>query len=51
MSDLYRSAMHARISKLPPMPPDIGPNGDEEEEAADSVGDLLPSIGPPSMQV
>ena len=53
MSDLYRSAMHARISKLPAMPPpsDIGPDGDEEEEAADSLGSLPSSAGPLSMQV
>ncbi|KAI0305478.1 protein phosphatase methylesterase [Multifurca ochricompacta] len=41
MSDLYRSAMYARISKLPQLPPD--PPGHEDEEAADSIG-ALPSL-------
>ena len=47
MSDLYRSAIHARLSKLPPMPPpeDLE-DGDEEEEEADSLGSL-PSMPPP----
>jgi protein phosphatase methylesterase 1 len=45
MSDLYRSAMHARIAKLPQLPPDIpgGEDEDEESEAADSIG-ALPSL-------
>lgn len=47
MSDLYRSAIHARLSKLPPMPPpeDLE-DGDEEEEEADTLGSL-PSMPPP----
>lgn len=48
MSNLYRSAIHARISKLPPIPPpeDLE-DGDEEEEEADTLGSL-PSMSPPS---
>lgn len=51
MSDLYRSAIHARLSKLPPMPPpeDLE-DGDEEEEEADSLGSL-PSMPPPPTSV
>ncbi|KIP11003.1 hypothetical protein PHLGIDRAFT_84127, partial [Phlebiopsis gigantea 11061_1 CR5-6] len=46
MSDLYRSAMHARISMLPPVPPPAhAPDGDEDEEAADSIGALPSSRG------
>ena len=45
MSDLYRSAIHARIAKLPQLPPDLlgEEEGDEESEAVDSIG-ALPSI-------
>jgi protein phosphatase methylesterase 1 len=45
MSDLYRSAIHARIAKLPQLPPDLlgEEEGDEESEAADSFG-ALPSF-------
>ena len=45
MSDLYRSAIHARIAKLPQLPPDLlgEEEEDEESEAADSIG-ALPSI-------
>jgi protein phosphatase methylesterase 1 len=46
MSDLYRSAIHARIAKLPQLPPDLlgeEEDDDEESEAADSIG-ALPSI-------
>jgi protein phosphatase methylesterase 1 len=45
MSDLYRSAMHARIAKLPQLPPDLPEDEDidEESEAADSIG-ALPSL-------
>lgn len=39
MSDLYRSAMQARIAKLPP-PHEPYEEGDEAEEEADSIGDL-----------
>ena len=51
MSDLYRSAIHARLSKLPPMPPpeDLE-DGDEEEEEADSLGSL-PPMPPPTTSV
>ncbi|KAA1467211.1 protein phosphatase methylesterase [Dentipellis sp. KUC8613] len=56
MSDLHRSAMHARIAKLPRIPPAHAPppagptdeDGDEEaEEEADSLGALPSSMGPP----
>ena len=52
MSDLYRSAMHARIAKLPQLPPEHleWEDDDEESEAADSIG-ALPSLStcpPPS---
>jgi protein phosphatase methylesterase 1 len=45
MSDLYRSAIQARIAKLPQLPPDLlgEEDGDEESEAADSIG-ALPSL-------
>jgi protein phosphatase methylesterase 1 len=45
MSDLYRSAMHARIAKLPQLPPDLlgEEDEDEESEAADLIG-ALPSL-------
>jgi protein phosphatase methylesterase 1 len=45
MSDLYRSAMHARIAKLPQLPPDLleEEDADEESEAADLIG-ALPSL-------
>jgi len=50
MSDLYRSAMQARIAKLPQLPLDLPTEEDEDEEseAADSIG-ALPSLsmGPP----
>lgn len=50
MSDLYRSAIHARLSKLPPMPP---PEDDDdyeegEEEESDSLGALPFTIPPTS---
>jgi len=54
MSDLYRSAMHARIAKLPQLPLDLPTEEDEDEEseAADSIG-ALPSLsmGPPSSRL
>ena len=47
MSNLYRSAIHARLSKLPPMPPlEDFEDGDEEEEEVDTLG-ALPSMPPP----
>jgi len=48
MSDLYRSALQARIAKLPMLPPDPDEE-DEESEAADSVGSLPTGIGPAPM--
>ncbi|KAI0951613.1 hypothetical protein AcW1_008616 [Taiwanofungus camphoratus] len=48
MSDLYRSAIHARIAKLPSMIPAEG-DEDEESEAADSLGSLPSDTGPPHM--
>lgn len=50
MSDLYRSALSARISKLPQDLPHE--DEDEDEEAGDSLGSLPGSgMGPPAMQV
>lgn len=46
MSDLYRSAIQARIAKLPSLPPS---EEDEEEESADSLGELPTGMGPPAM--
>lgn len=55
MSDLYRSAISARIAKLPPSLSTMQiehDEDDEEEEMADSIGDLPGSgMGPPAMQV
>jgi hypothetical protein len=49
MSDLYRSALQARIAKLP----DLGTLGidddDEEEEETDGLGELPSGMGPPAM--
>ena len=54
MSDLLRSAISARVSKLPSLPAihaDEG-TGDDEENEDDSIGDLPGSgLGPPAMQV
>lgn len=54
MSDLYRSAIGARISKLPHLPALVNSEDDEQEvdESADSVG-LLPGsgMGPPALRV
>ncbi len=51
MSELYRSAISARLAKLPPSL-QIAQNEDEEEEMVDTIGDLPGSgIGPPAMQV
>ena len=55
MSDLYRSAISARLAKLPrDLPPgNEGDSENEEVEAADSIGDLpaVPGsgMGPPAM--
>jgi len=54
MSDLFRSTISARLSKLPQDIPeyDYEDDGDEEVEAADSIGPLPGSgMGPPAMQV
>lgn len=46
MSNLYRSAIHARLSKLPSLPPSEElEDGDEQEEEADTLGSL-PSMPP-----
>ncbi|KAK2462963.1 hypothetical protein APHAL10511_005015 [Amanita phalloides] len=52
MSDLYRSAINARLAKFPvPLPPPSDEDeGNEEDEAADSIGTLPGSgMGPPAM--
>lgn len=58
MSDLLRSSIQARIAKLPLVPPTVYPGAplydedeeeDEEAEAADSLGALPSSMGPPPM--
>lgn len=55
MSDLYRSAISARISKLPthiPVHIDHGQDEDEEEDTGDTLGPLPGSgMGPPAMRV
>ena len=58
MSNLYKSALQARIAKLP-HPDTLAPfnahedDEDEASEAADSIGALPPGggLGPPAMQV
>ncbi|KAI0075243.1 protein phosphatase methylesterase [Panus rudis PR-1116 ss-1] len=50
MSDLYRSALSARISKLPSLPPDQNDEEDEESEAADGIGALPSTMGPPALK-
>ncbi|TFK45375.1 protein phosphatase methylesterase [Heliocybe sulcata] len=50
MSDLYRSALQARISKLPQLPPhpdDDEEDVDEEEEARSSLGEMRPPTALP----
>jgi len=54
MSDLFRSAISARLAKLPPDIPNQGHTGadEEDDEAADSICSLPGSgLGPPAMQV
>ena len=52
MSDLVRSAMHARIARLPQLPPELTIHDvDEEEEANDSIGALPSSMGPPKYAI
>ncbi|KAF9231023.1 Alpha/Beta hydrolase protein [Melanogaster broomeanus] len=49
MSSLYRSAISARIAKLPGLPPSDEDDYDETEESADSVGSLPSAMGPPPL--
>lgn len=56
MSNLYRSAINARLAKLPPDVPatryhDLDTDeADDEEDENDSIGDLPGSgLGPPAM--
>ena len=49
MSNLYRSAISARLAKLPQLPP--SDEDGEEGEAGDFVGSLPGGMGPPAMQV
>ncbi|KAF5344906.1 hypothetical protein D9758_011578 [Tetrapyrgos nigripes] len=50
MSNLYRSALSARIAKLPVEPPHFDGEDNEEDEEADSLGSLPGSgMGPPAM--
>ncbi|KAF8813476.1 protein phosphatase methylesterase [Phlegmacium glaucopus] len=50
MSNLYRSAITARLAKLPPSFPTMLTEDDEDEEMVDSIGDLPGSgLGPPAM--
>lgn len=54
MSDLLRSAISARVSKLPQLPAIDADEGIDDEgiEENDSIGDLPGSgLGPPAMQV
>ncbi|KAF8150993.1 Alpha/Beta hydrolase protein [Crassisporium funariophilum] len=52
MSDLYRSAISARLSKLPVTIPTADVDDDDEEEEADEFISELPGsgMGPPAMQ-
>jgi protein phosphatase methylesterase 1 len=51
MSDLYRSAISARLAKLPSSLP-TAQTEDDDEEMVDTISDLPGSgIGPPAMQV
>jgi hypothetical protein len=47
MSSLARSAMQARISKLPNLPPEHPMGENEEEEEGDSIGALPSASMPP----
>jgi protein phosphatase methylesterase 1 len=54
MSDLYRSAIGARLAKLPHLPALASSEDDiqDEDEIADSISSLPGSgMGPPAMQV
>jgi protein phosphatase methylesterase 1 len=50
MSSLYRSAISARIAKLPQLPP-TDEDDDEQSELADGIGALSTGMGPPPMCV
>jgi protein phosphatase methylesterase 1 len=52
MSDLFRSALHARIAKLPDISTLALGDEDEDAEAGDAIG-ALPGrgLGPPAMCV
>ncbi|KAG6329914.1 hypothetical protein ID866_9174 [Astraeus odoratus] len=47
MSQLYRSALNARIAKLPNAPIDEDEN--EDDESVDSLGSLPSGMGPPAL--
>ncbi|EGN99363.1 hypothetical protein SERLA73DRAFT_182314, partial [Serpula lacrymans var. lacrymans S7.3] len=47
MSDLYRSAISARIAKLPSLPP--SDEDDEQDEATNIIGLLPTGMGPPAL--
>jgi hypothetical protein len=49
MSDLYRSAIGARISKLPLLP--SLPNSEDDEQEQDETVDYGSGMGPPALQV
>ena len=55
MSDLHRSAISARLAKLPPFlqtAQEEDDDDDDDDETVDAIGDLPGSgIGPPAMQV
>lgn len=48
MSSLYRSAISARIAKLPQLPPSHE-DDDEQSEIADGIGELSTGMGPPPL--
>ena len=51
MSDLHRSAISARLAKLPPFLP-TAQDDDNDDEMIDTIGNLpVSGIGPPAMQV
>jgi hypothetical protein len=50
MSSLYRSAISARIAKLPQLPPS-SEELDGADEIEDSLGSLPGGMGPPAMYV
>lgn len=52
MSDLHRSAISARLAKLPPFLPTVQDEDNDDDEMINTIGDLPGSgIGPPAMQV